>query len=122
MSNPATPTDLTNRGYTVDDDNVAQTWLDVAWRALVREVPSIPARVASGELTDGDVVDVVCAATMRVLRNPEGYESESGGVDDYQESIKRADASMDVYFTAAEIRRLAPSYPETFAGSVKYSR
>lgn len=121
MENPATPADLTAMGYAVTDVPVAQRWLDVAWRALLREVPSIPSRIQGGDLTSAEVVDVVASAALRVLRNPDGNESESGAIDDYQESVKRADASMDVYFTAAELRRLAANYPSTIiAGSMKY--
>lgn len=123
MENPATPADLTEMGFTVTDDAVAQRWLDVAWRALQREkaLPGLVARIQSGELGEADVIDVIAAAAGRVLRNPEGYESESGGIDDYQESVKRSDATMDVYFTAAEIRRLAADYSTNIsAGSMKY--
>jgi len=121
MDNPAQSTDLANRGW-VGDDTVAKTWLDVAWRALRREVPSLEASIASGELTVDDVRDVVVAAALRVVRNPEGFETESGSIDDYQESVKRADATQDVYFTAAELRRLVPAVHTmtSFAGSIKY--
>lgn len=122
MDNPAKPGDLTNRDYTVTSNVVAQTRLDEAWRALRRERSLAPleARITSGDLDVADVVDVVCAAALRVLRNPEGVEEESGSIDDYRESQKRADATQDMYFTAAELRRLAPDLPVPTAGSFKY--
>ena len=57
-----------------------------------------------------------------MLRNPEGVEEESGAIDDYRESWKRSDSSADIYFTAAELRRLQPTVvaPTGFAGSMKY--
>lgn len=118
--NPATVGDLTNRGFVVTNDTAAATWLDVAWRALKREVPGLSDLVSTGQIDPDDVIDVVAAATLRVLRNPEGLEQESGALDDYTESWKRADASRDVYFTAAELRRLLPAVTPT-AGSFKYS-
>lgn len=121
MDNPAQSSDLTARGWE-GDVTVAQTWLDVAWRALRREVPTLESSLTSGDLTPADVVDVVAAAALRVLRNPEGYESESAAIDDYQESFKRVDATQDVYFTAKELARLAPSGAGLagFSGSIKY--
>lgn len=123
MENPAQSSDLTARGWK-GDLNVAQTWLDVAWRALRREpsLPGLEERITSGQLDSEDVKDVVIAGALRVLRNPEGFESESGAIDDYQESVKHSDATQDVYFTSAELRRLAPEAYASggYAGSIKY--
>lgn len=125
MDNPATTAALTARGYALPNGSQApQTRLDEAWRALQRErsLPGLVARIEAGELAVEDVVDVIAAAALRVLRNPEGLEEDSGSIDDYRETRRHADASIDLYFTAAEIRRLMP---ETFyvvtAGSFKYS-
>lgn len=126
MDNPATPAALADRGYTGPASTTVQTTrLDEAWRALQREreLPGLVARIQAGDPDEATVVDVIAAAALRVLRNPEGVESESGGIDDYTESRKLADASQDVYFTSAEIRRLQPAVvtPTGFAGSFKYS-
>lgn len=125
MQNPATPDALVARGYTGPASNtVQQTRLDEAWRALQREreLPGLVARIESNELDAALVVDVLCAAALRVLRNPEGAEEESGSIDDYRESRKLADATQDLYFTAAEIRRLQPTVvvPQGWVGSMKY--
>lgn len=125
MDNPATTAALTARGYVLPTGSEApQTRLDEAWRALQLEeaLPDLVARIDSGDLAVESVVDVIAAAALRVLRNPEGVEEQSGAIDDYRESWKHADATQDLYFTAAEIRRLmrqdvvVPS-----AGSFKYS-
>ena len=128
--NPAQPADLADRDYTGPASEMAQrVRLDEAWRALHRETfadgtavgPSIDARYASGELEMAELVDVVCAATLRVLSNPQGYEEGSGAIDDYRETWKVADASSDLYFTAAELRRLAPAGAVVpTAGSFRY--
>ena len=121
MDNPAQSSDLAARGWEGDLE-VARTWLDVAWRALRREVPSLEASITSGSLDAADAGDVVSAAALRVLRNPEGFKQRSGAIDDYQESGTYSDATQDVYFTAAELRRLTPvGYAGgVFAGSIKY--
>lgn len=126
MDNPAkAPGDTVDaRGYSgAASVTVQQTRLDEAWRALRREVPDLEARLGSGDLEQADVVDVVCAAALRVLRNPEGAESESSALDDYQESRKIADATADLYFTAAELRRLQPTDEPVqygWSGSMRY--
>lgn len=131
LPNPAQPSDLADRGYTGSaTSTVQQTRLDEAWRALRRERfadglrvgPSIDARAGTDDLSVDDLIDVVCQAAMRVLRNPEGAKQESGTLDDYTESQTLADASLDVYFTAAELRRLEPEViAAPTAGSFKYS-
>lgn len=122
MDNPAIAPDLTERAWE-GAPSVGQVRLDEAWRALQAEVPSVPARLESGELDTAIVVDVLCAAALRVLRNPEGHETESGRLDDYNESWKLADSSSDLYFTAAELRRVSPSDASLsgFSGSFKYA-
>lgn len=124
MDNPASATDLAARGYTGGaSTDVQQTRLDEAWRALRREIPSLEASLTSGELEPADIVDVLAAAALRILRNPEGVQDESAALDDYRESFKRADATADLYFTSAELRRLAPVAASLggFAGSIKYT-
>lgn len=117
--NPATVGDLASRGYTGTGPE-GQTRLDEAWRALRGEVPSLLTRMASGEVDEGMVVDVIAAAALRVLRNPEGYVEGAGAIDDYREDWKRRDATQDMYFTAAELRRVSPPTFQN-AGSFKYS-
>lgn len=120
--NPADPSDPRLAAY--DGGPIVQAWLDASWRALQREVPGIADTMLSGgALTEDDVADVIIGATLRILRNPEGVESQSAAIDDYSESAKMSDATLDVYFTAAELRRLRPSDDGTsvsWAGSIKY--
>lgn len=120
MQNPAAAPIVGYAGSA--DQSVQQHWLDVAWRALQREDLGLVARIQRGEIDSATVADVVTAAARRVLRNPDGFESESGAIDDYQESWKRADATEDIYFTSAELRRLlgASGTALGFTGSVKY--
>lgn len=122
MENPATAPIKAYSGPS--DDETQQYWLDVAWRALLTEddLGDLEARIQANELDKETVADVVTAAARRVLRNPEGNEEEAGSIDDYDESWKKADATEDVYFTSAELRRLKPTdrWVGGFSGSVKY--
>lgn len=124
--NPATLGDLTASGY--DDprtsDIVRQRRLDQAWRALRLELPCLTGRIAAGTIDPEAVADVVVAAAMRVLDNPDGREAEEFAVDDYRESWRRANATTDFYFTAAELRRLrgTDAAQQPYAGSIPYDR
>lgn len=119
MQNPAGIADLLGRGYK-GDAAVGRVRLDEAWRALQLEVRTLETSISLGLLTTAAIADVVTAAAMRVLRNDDGTEEESVAVDDWRETRKVADATKDVYFTAAELRRLQPVAAPT-SGSVKYS-
>lgn len=128
MGNPAIASDAAARGYVTPagvTETVVQTRLDEAWRALHFEegLRALDSLIESEQVDVDLVVDVVWAAAVRVLRNPEGTSDESSALDDYSESWKRADSTQDLYFTAAELRRLRPDslLGENFAGSFKYA-
>lgn len=120
MNNPATSPITGYAGPATTQ--VQQYWLDVAWRGIKADVPDLVARAESNPELLAIAADVVTAAARRVLRNPEGNEAETGSIDDYTESWKRSDSTEDVYFTTAELRRLAaPNAPTGgWSGSVKY--
>lgn len=120
MENPASTPITGYEGPATEE--VQQYWLDVAWRQLQREDLGLVARIEAGDIDTATVADVVTAAARRVLRNPEGRESEEGAIDDYRESWKNADATEDVYFTAAELRRLQaqPGALGGWTGSIRY--
>ena len=114
MDNPASTADLKAFGYEGPAAEAVQhRWLAATWRALRREVPSVVRSLEDGNLDRDDVSDVVAAAALRVLRNPEGVKKDSGAIDDYQEAQEFVDASQDVYFTSAELRRLQPTEAST---------
>jgi len=121
VENPATLTDLRNRWHPnpLDDEaaaTVADTRLGEAWRALQDELPGLVARIEAGTVTVDRVVDVVCAAALRVLKNPDNYSDGTISIDDFQKAWKYAPEALsnDLYFTAAELRRLAPTYSGAF--------
>jgi len=120
MDNPATAPIIGYDGPATVE--VQQYWLNVAWRQLQAEDRALVARIEASEVDAATVADVVVAAARRVLQNPEGVEEDAGSIDDYRESRKHANATEDVYFTAAELRRLQPDNAWTggFSGSVKY--
>lgn len=122
MENPAQPSDLAGRDYSGPaSEAVQQNWLDAAFRALRRALRKEGVEI--DVLDPDDVKDVVVSSALRVLNNPGGVKSASGGLDDYTEAATFADSTQDVYFTTAELSGLIPvsSLPGSWAGSVKYS-
>jgi len=108
MSNPATPADVEDRWLfdaAVPDSAKLQTWLDAAWRELLRRDRTIDTRLTAGSLTAADVTDVVVAMTLRVLGNPEGKKQEA--IDDYSWTRDAAVATGALYATDAELASLA---------------
>ena len=129
MDTPTTASEVRDKYFQDVPEGVSdvrlQTWLDVAWRALQGEGPTLVARIESGAQDTQTVIDVIIAATLRVLRNPGGLEGEDFAVDDYRESRKYTDATQDVYFTAAEKRRLGITDDQDrtgWSGSIAYAR
>lgn len=106
------------------DEEVQQYWLDVAWRQLQREDRSLSSRLDAHQIDEQTVADVITSAARRVLRNPDGLTKESGAIDDFTESREVADATEDIYFTAAELRRVAADDVDVldggWSGSVRY--
>lgn len=120
MDNPAQADDVRLEKYAAAGD-LLQVRLDEVWRALQLEIPSLVSRIEAGQILAAAAGDVVIAATLRVLRNPDGADEESTSIDDYVERVKRANATDDVYFTAAERRRLSPEAVSYGAGSFPYT-
>jgi hypothetical protein len=86
-------------------DPDAQLWLqsliDRAERMLVAQVKSIPTRLAAGTLAVENVQDAIITAVLRVVRNPEGLQSETEG--NYLYSVSRDVAGGKLYFTADDL-------------------
>lgn len=115
MQNPATLEDLKSRWHPnpladAEMIEVAYTRLDEAWRALQDELPGLVSRIQAGQQASDRVVDVVCSAALRVLRNPEGFTRGSASIDDASETWESDPSTLsnDLYFTTAELRRLSP--------------
>lgn len=78
--------------------------IDEAVRELVNLIPSIPARVAAGTLDHEYVTDKIVGSVLRVVRNPEGLESEQEG--DYSYKLRNIMASGDIWYTDKDLYQL----------------
>lgn len=87
-----------------------QALLDRIERRLARRVPRIAERIAldptdADYLDPDDVKDVVVDATLRIVRNPKGYQFESDG----EYSYRLADGTVGTWFTEEELALLRPA-------------
>ena len=53
-------------------------------RLIIRTIPDLRKLVGQGVIQRADAVQVECDAVIRLLRNPEGYISETDGSYTYQ--------------------------------------
>jgi hypothetical protein len=58
--------------------------LDQVERMIRRRIPDLDARVAASETFKADLIDVEADSVLRLVRNPEGYISETDGAYTYQ--------------------------------------
>ncbi|QXC45212.1 Gp19/Gp15/Gp42 family protein [Rhodococcus qingshengii] len=58
--------------------------LEQVERMLKRRIPDLAVRIAAGDIGEADVVDIEADAVLRVVRNPDGYLSETDGGYTYQ--------------------------------------
>lgn len=113
MPNPATTADIEDRWRPLVGQEVvnAQTFLDDAWALLLTRRPSLEADVTAGTVSVDNVIRVISAMVLRVLRNPDGKRSES--IDDYSWTRDQAVSAGLLYVLADELGDLTPGGPST---------
>lgn len=110
MANPVTIDDVEDRwrSLTPGEATQAQALLDFAWAVVVASVASVEDRLDDETLSRDLVVGVVVTAVLRVLKNPEGYRSETNTEGDSTWSFTREDgnASGRLFFEPGELALL----------------
>ncbi len=51
---------------------------------IKRRIPDLAVRITAGDIDEADVVDIEADAILRIVRNPDGYLSETDGGYTYQ--------------------------------------
>lgn len=108
MPNPATISDIEDRFrvLTAAERVNAEAYLEDAWWLLTGRLPALEANLTAGTVKVGNVVRVVSAMVIRVLRNPEGKLEES--IDDYRYRRDSLVSSGVLSVTDAELADLTP--------------
>lgn len=58
--------------------------LEQVERMIRRRIPTLDALVAASETFEADLIDIEADCVLRLVRNPEGYLSETDGTYTYQ--------------------------------------
>lgn len=106
--NPATVADIEARWrpLTPQQTTNATAYLDDAWAMLLSRRPRLEDDISNGEIAEANVVRVVAAMVLRILRNPEGKESEQ--IDDYKYTRSELTSSGLLHVTADELADITP--------------
>lgn len=70
--------------------------LEQVERMILRRVPDLAAKIAAGTIDVADVVQIEADAVLRVVRDPEGYQSESDGNYSYTFDRSAAGGKLEV--------------------------
>lgn len=72
------------RALTPEEITLVVVRLEDAERMIIRRIPNLAYKIQAGEIARADVVQVEADAVLRVVRNPDGYVSETDGNYTYQ--------------------------------------
>ncbi len=108
MPNPATISDIEARWRPlVDLEPInATAFLDDAWAELLSRRPTLEADMTATTVTTANVVRVVCAMVLRILKNPDGWDQES--IDDWSGRRNALVADGVLRVTAEELASVSP--------------
>lgn len=106
--NPASIADVEARWRPLSDSEFvnAEAFLGDAWAEVLSRRPNVEADMAAGSISEANVVRVVAAMVLRVLRNPEGYDQES--IDDWSGRRSALVADGVLRITPDELAAITP--------------
>lgn len=95
----ATSDDVAVRwGQTPSTEQTAtiDTLLSDVERLILKRIPDLSDKISAGTIDEADVVQVEAQAVIRVMRNPDGYVSETDGTYTYQYAAGAAAGVLQV--------------------------
>jgi hypothetical protein len=120
MANPVTVQDVENRWRPLSTDQavVAQALLDDVWALAKREIPTLDASITAETIDIAIVRQVLCAAVLRVLKNPDGRTQEA--LDDYSYTLGSG-ADGTLHLTEDDLVKLRPAPTDATGTSGAFS-
>jgi Phage protein Gp19/Gp15/Gp42 len=117
----ASPEDLESAWRPLSDAETSQAdyWLGRASRVIRKEIPTVDARIASGDLDSALVADVAISMVIRYMRNPDGKRQET--IEDYSFTRDATGSSGEVKMTPEEVKLLTPIEAPSCAFSIDTS-
>lgn len=95
----AQPSDVSarlGRELTEEETQLVSTRLADAERLILRKIPDLADRIANGDIDVEDVKQVEADAVLRLVRNPEGYLSETDGTYGYTFNRDLASGRLEI--------------------------
>ncbi|RAV17189.1 hypothetical protein DQP55_04180 [Mycolicibacterium sp. GF69] len=87
---------LLARELTTEETALVTRRLAQVERMILRRIPDLAAQIDARDLDEADVIDIEAEAVLRVIKNPEGYQSEGDGSYQYQLNRHAADNRLRV--------------------------
>lgn len=94
---------------TTEETALVERRLAQAERKILRRIPGLLEQIADGDLDEADVIDIEADAVLRLIRNPEGYVSESDGTYSYQFNRETASGKLEILAEEWERLGIKPS-------------
>ena len=95
----ATPDDVKarlGRPLTEDETTMTNIRLADAERMILRRIPDLADKITAGDIDEADVIQVESDAVIRILKNPDGYTSETYGTYSYRMNWDVASGKLDI--------------------------
>lgn len=99
MTTYAAPTDVSarlGRELTTEETTLVSVRLEDVERKIRRRIPDLDDRVTNGDIAEDDLVQVEAEALLRLIRNPDGYLSETDGSYSYMFSQNLASGQLTI--------------------------
>lgn len=87
---------LSGRTLSAEETALVERRLAQVERMIARRIPGLADQIEDGDVDLDDVVDVEAEAVLRLIRNPEGYASESDGTYSYQFNPQLASGRLEI--------------------------
>lgn len=100
---------LLARELTTEETALVTRRLTQVERMIVRRVPDLLEQIADETIDLADVVDIEAEAVLRLVRNPEGYASESDGTYSYQFNRETASGRLEILPHEWQLLGIQPS-------------
>jgi len=84
--------------------------LEQVERMIRRRIPDLDAKVSASDTFEADLIDIEADVVLRLVRNPEGYISETDGVYTYQLAADLTNGRLQILddeWTALGVFRLS---------------
>jgi Phage protein Gp19/Gp15/Gp42 len=84
------------RELTTEEAELVNTRLADVERMIRKKIPDLAAKITAGTIDVEDVQQVEADAVLRLVRNPDGYRSESDGTYTYEFNTAMASGKLEI--------------------------